>query len=176
HVPALLELVVERHQRPLRFGGGLDRTKWIVVVAERQPEHRHDRVADDLLDRPAVRLEDRAHDREVAVQDLAQRLRVEPLAEGRRALPVGGDDGDLAMDLAAGLVLAARCAAHAAQPGIDRVRRPTRATNLPVHRPKSTGGFSARAAAPRPDPGGSGALADLALRPPSTEVAQVALI
>ena len=71
----------------------------IVVVPDRQAEDRDDRVADDLLDRAAVRLEDGAHLVEVEGQDLAQRLGVEPLAERRRALEVGGDDGDDPPDL-----------------------------------------------------------------------------
>ena len=63
-------------------------------MPERQAEYRHDRVADDLLDCSAVRLEHRPHDVEVAVQDLAQCLRVQSLAKGRGALEVGGDEGD----------------------------------------------------------------------------------
>ena len=82
-----------------RLGGRLDRAQRVVVVADRQPEDRDDRVADDLLDRAAVRLEDRAHLIEVEGQDLAQRLRIEALAERGRALQVGVDDRREAADL-----------------------------------------------------------------------------
>ena len=84
--------VVQGGQGALALGGRLDRSQRVVVVPDRQPEDRHDGVADDLLDRAAVRLEHRAHLVEVAGQDLAQRLRIEPLAERRRALEVRGDD------------------------------------------------------------------------------------
>ena len=89
---ARLQLVVERGQGALRFRRGLERPQRVVLVPERQPEHRDDRVADDLLDRAAMRLEHGAHDVEVAVQDLAQRLRIEPLAERRGALEVRRDE------------------------------------------------------------------------------------
>ena len=60
----------------------------------RQAEHGHDRVADVLLDAPAVVLENLLHLLEVAGHELAERLRVEGLAEVRRALEVAEDDRD----------------------------------------------------------------------------------
>ena len=65
-----------------------------------QPEDRDDRVADDLLDRAAMRLEDGPHLIEIEGQDLAQGLGIEALAERRRALQVGVDDRRDAPDLA----------------------------------------------------------------------------
>ena len=76
----------------------------VVIADDREPEDRDDRIADDLLDRPAVRLEDQPHSIEVEGQDLAQRLRVELLAEGRGALEVRRDDGHGAPDLGRRLV------------------------------------------------------------------------
>jgi hypothetical protein len=50
-------------------------------VRERHAEHGHDRVADELLDRTAVALDDRSHAVEVAGKQRPQRLRVGRLAE-----------------------------------------------------------------------------------------------
>ena len=55
-------------------------------------EDGHHRVADELLHGSAVRLERAAHLVEVAPHHAAHRLRVEPLAERRRAGHVGEDD------------------------------------------------------------------------------------
>ena len=71
----------------------LDRPDRVVLVAEWEPEDGDDRIADDLLDAPAVRLEYRTHHAEVAVEDLAQRLGIESFAQGGRALQVRGHDG-----------------------------------------------------------------------------------
>ena len=53
------ELRVQPLQRGLHVGGGADRAERVVLVPHGQPEHRHDRVADELLDGPAVPLERR---------------------------------------------------------------------------------------------------------------------
>ena len=94
-----VEPVVQGGQRALGLGGRLDRAQGVVIVADREPEDGHDRVADDLLDRAAVRLEDQPHLIEVEGQDLAERLRIEALAERRRTLEVGVHDGREAPDL-----------------------------------------------------------------------------
>src|SRR5215813_5574631 len=60
----------------------------------RDAEHGHDRVADELLDRSPVTLEDGLHLLEVARHDTAERLRVESLSERRRPGHVGEEDGD----------------------------------------------------------------------------------
>ena len=80
----------------------------------REPEDGDDRIADDLLDAPAVRLEDGAHDAEVAVEDLAQRLGIESLAQGGRALQVRSHDGHQPSAVLLG-VLHERRATHPAQ-------------------------------------------------------------
>jgi hypothetical protein len=57
-------------------------------------EHRHHGVADELLYRAAVAFDHRAHLGEIALDDLAEGLRVELLAEGGRAGYVAEEDGD----------------------------------------------------------------------------------
>jgi hypothetical protein len=63
-------------------------------VRDRHAEYGHHRVADELLDRAAVVLEDASHLREVSGHDAPQRLRVEPLAEGRRTGAIREHDRD----------------------------------------------------------------------------------
>ena len=70
------------------------RPKRIVLVHLRNAEHGHDRVADELLHRPAVRLDDALHALEVAGEQGAQRLGVGRLAERGRAGDVAEEDGD----------------------------------------------------------------------------------
>ena len=89
-----LELCVQRPQRLLHRERRPHRTQRVVLVQPGQAEDGHDRVADVLLDTPAVVLEDLAHLVEVARHDLAQRLGVERLAQVRRALEVREDDRD----------------------------------------------------------------------------------
>jgi hypothetical protein len=69
----------------------------------RDAEHRHHRVADELLDRALVALDHRGHLVEVAFHHAPERLRVEPLAERRRARDVREDDRDDAAALRDGL-------------------------------------------------------------------------
>ena len=51
------ELLVEPAQRLAHLGGRADRAQGIVLVHTRDPEHRHDGVADELLDGAAVALD-----------------------------------------------------------------------------------------------------------------------
>ena len=53
------ELVVERGQGGLHRRRRADRPEGVVLVPDRQAEDGHDRVADELLDGPAVALERR---------------------------------------------------------------------------------------------------------------------
>src|SRR5262249_7808293 len=57
----------------------------VVLVRLRHTEHGHDRVADELLHRSAVRLDDPLHPLEVPGQQRPQRLRIGRLAELGRA-------------------------------------------------------------------------------------------
>jgi hypothetical protein len=70
----LLELLVESSEMVPHLGGRADCSKRVVLVYARQSEDGHDRVADVLLDRPAVALERGSHLVEVARHDLADRL------------------------------------------------------------------------------------------------------
>ena len=56
----------------------------VVLVHHRHPEHRHHRVPDELLHRPAVRLDDPPHPLEIPHQQHPHRLRITRLTERRR--------------------------------------------------------------------------------------------
>ena len=92
NAPLTLQPVVEVGQDPLGFGRRPDGAQGVVVALLGQAEDRDDGVADDLLDDAAVRFEHDSHLVEVAGEDLAQRLRVEPLTQAGRALEVGRHD------------------------------------------------------------------------------------
>ena len=57
------------------------RSLGIVLEGGRRSPDRHDRVADELLDRPAVRGDDLGRRLEVSVQELADRLGVARLGQ-----------------------------------------------------------------------------------------------
>ena len=66
----------------------------VVLADGRRAPHGHDRVADELLDRAAVPLDDLAGHLEVAAEELADRLRVAVVGEGREADEIGEQDAD----------------------------------------------------------------------------------
>ena len=67
----------------------------VVLLRDRCAPHRHDGVADELLDRAAVALDHGARRVEVAREELAHVLGVPALREcGREADEVGEEDGD----------------------------------------------------------------------------------
>ena len=78
-------LNAERRQRIAHLDRRPTGAERVVLMHLRHPEHRHHRVTDELLHRPAVRLDDPAHPLEVAAQQGPQRLRVSLLAKRRRA-------------------------------------------------------------------------------------------
>ena len=80
--------------RVAHLGGGPNCAKRVVLVRDGDPEHGHDRVADELLDRPSVPLEDRAQILEVPPHARAQRFRIRRLAERRRSDEVAEEDRD----------------------------------------------------------------------------------
>ena len=95
--PRRIELFVERDKRGLHPAAARTARSASSSCAHRQPEHGHDRVADVLLDRPAVPLDLARHGREVSGLDLVHGLRVELLAEAGGALEIDEDQGhDLA--------------------------------------------------------------------------------
>ena len=85
YVQALVELRDGIAHRERRAHGSLG----VVLVGCRRAEHRHDGVADVLLDRPAEALEDRAQRLVVGGERPAHLLDVEQLAPAREADEVG---------------------------------------------------------------------------------------
>ena len=73
-------------------------TLGVVLVCERHAERRHHRVARELLDRAAVRLDPPRHSLEIAVHTLANDLRVRARHEARRVDEIREQDRcDLAL-------------------------------------------------------------------------------
>ena len=83
----------------------------VVLVHLGDAEDGHDRIADELLHRPAVRLDDPLHPLEVAGEQGPQRLGVGRLAERGRAGHVAEEDGDRLALLARGRSGLEQCAA-----------------------------------------------------------------
>ena len=101
----------------------------VVLVRDRDAEHRHHAVAAVVLDRAAVPLDGLAHAVEPALHRPAQRLRVDPLAERRRAHDVGEDDRDDLAPLLHGRRRQPR-AARGTEPRALRHRPPAAPTRL----------------------------------------------
>ncbi len=83
--PVSLELLVQLDEGRAHVGGRTHGAQRVVLVHDRDAEHRHHRVADELLDRAAVALDGLAHRLEVPGHNAASRLGVEALAHRRRA-------------------------------------------------------------------------------------------
>ncbi len=93
----------ERRHRSAHLPGGPHRPQRIVLVRHRHAEHRHHRVTHELLHRAAVALEDHAHPFVVRAHRRAQRLRVDAMAERRRAAQIAEQDRDDLADLTGSL-------------------------------------------------------------------------
>jgi hypothetical protein len=87
-------LDAELRNRGLHLDGGANRSQCVVLMDGRNAEHRHNRIADELLDRAAVPLDDRLHPLEIPGEERPQRFGVEPLAELCRPGDVTEEDGD----------------------------------------------------------------------------------
>src|SRR6476659_9648592 len=111
----LLEPFVDHLEGFAHLHGRPNRAQGVVLMQPWQPEDGHDRVADVLLDRPAVSDEDGAHGLEVDREDLAESLAVQALAERGGALQVAEDDRDDAAVLLRWRLGLERCAAVPAQ-------------------------------------------------------------
>ena len=83
-----------RHRRLDQLERGAHRALGVVFVRGGRAPHGHDRIADELLDRAAVALDDLACDIEIARQRLADVFRVTFLGKGREADEVGEEDAD----------------------------------------------------------------------------------
>jgi hypothetical protein len=59
---------------PLNLKRGPHRTRWVILVGDWCPEHRHERIADDLVDRAPKLLHDLAHRAHAAVDHRADLL------------------------------------------------------------------------------------------------------
>ena len=84
----------ELGKRVAHLGGRPHRAQRVVLVRRGHAEDRHHRVADELLDRSLVALDDRLHALEVAREQAAKRLGIELLSQSRRARDVAEQDGD----------------------------------------------------------------------------------
>ena len=92
------QLVAEGGDLLAHGGCRAHRAQRIVLVGDRDAEDRHHGIADVVLDRAAVCLDDIAHADEPALHRPAQRLGIHAFSERRGSDHVGEDDGD---DLAA---------------------------------------------------------------------------
>ena len=79
------QLVVERSEARAHLRRRAHGAQRVVLVQLRDPENRHDRVADELLHRAAVALDHCPHGVEIAPHDIAERFRVQALAKNGRA-------------------------------------------------------------------------------------------
>ena len=93
----------------------------VVAVGERRSEHAHDRIADELLDDAAERLDLPPDALVVGRKDGANLLGIEPLGPGREPDEVDEDDGDDPPLVPRGAPLADRGAAREAEAGNLRV-------------------------------------------------------
>ena len=114
HAPGLRQLLVEPREARLHLGRGPNGPEGVVLVRRRDAEDGHHRVADELLDGAAVRLERGAHLLEVARHDSADGLGVDPLAASGGVDDVAEEDGH-------GLARRARCARRLREGGAARV-------------------------------------------------------
>ena len=89
-----LELFVQQTEALPHLVRGPDRAERVVLVGRRDPEDRHDGVADELLHDATVAFDRLRHRREVPAHHAAERFRVQPLPERGRSRDVAEDDRD----------------------------------------------------------------------------------
>jgi hypothetical protein len=97
-----LKLSTEQCQALGHLGRRPDGAQSVVLVHDRDAEHSHDRVADELLHQAAMPLENSAHFGEVHLHHSPKRLGIESLAQIGRAGHVREDDRDRFARLAHG--------------------------------------------------------------------------
>ena len=111
----------ERRDRLPHLPGRAHGPQGVVLVRNRYAKHGHDCVADELLHRAAVALEDHPHLLVVRAHGRPQRLRVDAIAERRRAAQVAEQDRDDLADLTESLGGRQRRPAAAAEAEAVRV-------------------------------------------------------
>ena len=94
--PGESEVAAESGHRRDQVEAGPDRPLRVVLVGDRGAPHGHDRVADELLDGPAVAGDDLATGREVALEKVPHLLGVATLGQGRERDEVDEEDRDMA--------------------------------------------------------------------------------
>ena len=92
-VECALELLVQAVEAAKHLLGGPDGAEGVVLVCDGHPEHRHDLVPDELLDRAAMPLDDLSHPLEEAGLNPPIGLRV-PFGEPRRVDEVAKQNRD----------------------------------------------------------------------------------
>src|SRR5579862_5670523 len=117
----------------------------------RHTEHRHHRITDELLDRPAVPLDNPPHPREITRQQRSQRLRIRRLPQRRRPghitedhrhrlplFPLDGRtrqrSGALLAELRAGPIFVTATRADQHKPRLEHPRPKPRESRLPLAR------------------------------------------
>jgi hypothetical protein len=120
------ELGVQLRQGGSQLGSSPHRPQSVVLADDRDAEHRHDRIADELLDGATVALQHRPGPLEVKAHHLRQRLRIQALPEPSRAGQITEHNRDHFPD-PPGLLLITRHrgAATRAEPGTVRAHYPT---------------------------------------------------
>ena len=113
-MPELRERVAHLDRRPTG-------TEGVVLVRDRRSEHRHHRIADELLDRASMCLDDRLHPLEVASEQRPQCLRIGRLAERGRAGDVAKQHGYRLAHLALDRRVESRAAVCAARKPFRRL-------------------------------------------------------
>ena len=86
------DLAADRRDRGDQLDRRADRPLGVVLAGDRRTPHRHHGVADELLDRPAVAVDDRAAGLEVPSEELLDLLGIAVLRERREADEVGEQD------------------------------------------------------------------------------------
>ena len=94
HARARRQIRVDRGHGRDELECGAHRALGVVLVRDRRAPDGHHRVADELLERAAVALDDLTSDVEVAGQELARVLRVARLGGRREAHQVDEEHGD----------------------------------------------------------------------------------
>ena len=131
--PALAaQLTAQLRDLLAHLGRRADGTQRVVLVRDRDPEDRHHRVADVVLDRPAVALDHVAHAAKPALHRPPQRLGIDPLSQRRRSHDVGKDHGDDLAPLTTDRRHRHRRSARGAKPGTLGCRFATAGARLHV--------------------------------------------